>query len=47
MNYRVVIGSEDLAQRYGGVDSMPETLLIGRDGKIAAIHVGLTDRAVF
>ena len=47
MNYTVVIGNEDLAERYGGVDSMPTTLLIGRDGKIAAIHVGLTDKGIF
>jgi len=47
MNYPVVIGNEDLAQKYGGVDSLPETLLIGRDGKVAAVHVGLTDRAIF
>jgi peroxiredoxin len=47
MNYPVVIGDEDLAQRYGGVDSLPETLLIGRDGKVAAIHVGLTGKAIF
>lgn len=47
MNYPVVIGNEELAQRYGGVDSLPETLLIGRDGKVAAVHVGLTDRAIF
>ena len=45
LNYRVVIGTEDLARQYGGVDNMPKTILIGRDGKIAATYEGVIDRA--
>jgi thiol-disulfide isomerase/thioredoxin len=45
MSYRVMIGDDTLAQRYGGIDSLPETLLIDRDGKIAAQHVGLTGKS--
>jgi peroxiredoxin len=44
LNYPVVVGNEDLAKLYGGVETMPMTLLIDRDGKIAATHVGMVDK---
>ena len=47
VNYRVVIGDGETAQLYGGVDALPTTFLIDRGGKIAAVHVGLTDRRDF
>ena len=47
MNYRVVIGNDETTQMYGGVDSLPSTFLIDRQGKIAAIHIGLASRKVF
>ena len=47
MNYRVVIGNDETTQLYGGVDSLPSTFLIDRQGKIAAIHIGLASRKVF
>jgi peroxiredoxin len=47
VNYRVVIGSDTTAQAYGGVEALPTTFLIDRDGKIAATHVGLTSRKDF
>lgn len=43
MNYTVVIGNDDLAKRYG-VDSLPVTVLIDREGRIAATHVGLVNK---
>lgn len=46
MNYPVVIGNDNLIKVYG-VESMPTTLLIDRDGKIAATHVGLVNKGVF
>lgn len=46
MNYSVVVGNPDLAKLYD-VDSMPMTLLIDRDGKIAASHVGMVDKDAF
>jgi peroxiredoxin len=46
MNYSVVIGNPDLAKLYG-VDAMPMTLLIDRDGKVAASHVGMVDKNAF
>ena len=47
MNYRVVIGNDSTAEMYGNVESLPETFLIDRVGKIAAIHVGLASRKDF
>ena len=41
INYPVAIGDEALAQKYGGIESLPETLLIDREGRIASRHVGI------
>jgi len=41
VNYRVVIGDDDVSKAYGGVEDLPTTFLIDRQGKIAAIHIGL------
>jgi peroxiredoxin len=47
MNYRVVIGNDQTAQLYGGVEALPTTFLIDRSGKIAAVHVGLASKKDF
>jgi peroxiredoxin len=47
VNYRVVIGNDSTAQLYGGVDALPTTFLIDRNGKIAAIHIGLASKKDF
>src|ERR1700693_836299 len=41
VNYRVMIGGDDIRRLYGGLDSVPTTLIIHKLGRIAAIHVGL------
>ena len=46
INYPIVVGNQDLAQRFG-VDALPVTLLIDRDGKIADQHVGMVNKDVF
>ena len=46
VNYPVVIGNWDLAERFGGT-SLPVTLLIDRNGKIADSHVGMVDKDAF
>lgn len=43
MNYPVVVGNEELGNRYG-LSSMPMTFLIDREGKIAATYVGVVDK---
>ncbi len=42
INYRVLLGDEQVSDIYGGLDSLPTTLLIDRQGKIASIHIGLS-----
>jgi cytochrome c biogenesis protein CcmG/thiol:disulfide interchange protein DsbE len=42
INYRIVLGNEQIGELYGGLDSLPTTLLLDRQGKIASIHVGLS-----
>jgi peroxiredoxin len=45
--YRIMVGDEPLAQLYGGLDSLPTTLLLDREGRIAAEHVGLTGKGTY
>lgn len=42
MNYRVLLGNDDVSTAYGGLDSLPTTFLIDRQGKIASVHVGVS-----
>ena len=41
VNYPVMIGNDEVAGLFGGLDSIPLTLIIDRSGRIAAIHAGL------
>ena len=41
MNYRILLGNDEISTAYGGLDSLPTTLLIDRQGKIASVHVGV------
>jgi len=42
MNYRILLGDDAVSTAYGGLDSLPTTLLIDRQGKIASVHVGVS-----
>jgi peroxiredoxin len=44
MNYRVLLGNDSVTQLYGGIDALPTTFLIDRQGRIAKAHVGLAGR---
>lgn len=44
VNYRVLLGNDSVSQLYGGVDSLPTTFIISRDGKVAYVHVGLAGK---
>jgi peroxiredoxin len=41
VNYRVMIGNPEVAGLFGGLHSIPLSLVIDRSGRIAAIHAGL------
>ena len=45
MNYRVLLGNDSVSQLYGGVDALPTTFIIDRDGRLAsAPYVGLAGK---
>jgi peroxiredoxin len=44
INYRVLLGNDSVGTLYGGVDSLPTTFVIDREGNIAATHIGLVSK---
>jgi len=47
VNYRVVMGDDLMANLYGGVESLPTTFVIDRDGRIARTHIGLVSKSEY
>jgi len=47
VNYRTLKGDDMMAQLYGGVDSLPTTFLIDRQGRIASVHMGLISKSIY
>jgi peroxiredoxin len=47
VNYRTLLGDSIIAQLYGGVDSLPTSFLIDRDGRVASAHLGLISKSVY
>lgn len=43
-NYQMVIGNDKLSQAYGTIESLPQTFIIDRQGRIAVEHSGLVER---
>jgi cytochrome c biogenesis protein CcmG/thiol:disulfide interchange protein DsbE len=47
VNYPMMLGDDALGSKYGGIDSLPETFLIDRKGRVAAKQTGLTDKTIY
>ena len=47
MNYQVVMGNQEVAQKYGDIQAIPTTFVIDRKGNIVASHEGETEEATF
>ena len=47
VNYRVVLGNDATADSYGGIEALPTTFLIDRQGMIASRHIGLSAKKDF
>jgi len=47
MNYRVVVGDDATSRAFGGIDALPTTFLIDREGIIVDRHVGVASRGDF
>jgi thiol-disulfide isomerase/thioredoxin len=45
MNYPILIGKDSVGDAYGGVDGLPQSFLITRDGKIIDRLIGLRGKA--
>ena len=44
MDYPVLIDGDSLSQSYGGLDSLPTSFFVNRDGTIVATQLGLTSK---
>src|SRR5579863_534198 len=47
VDYPVMVASGDIASRYGGLNSLPVTLIIDKAGRIAVTHVGLCPKSEY
>ena len=47
INYRTLLGTEPVGALYGGVDSLPTTFMVDREGRVASIHIGLVSKSVY
>ncbi len=45
VNYRILLGDDQTAQLYGGVENLPTTFIIDRQGNIASVHLGLVSKS--
>ena len=45
INYHVLVGNEDIMKQFGGVQALPTSFLIGRDGRIREKLQGLYPEA--
>jgi peroxiredoxin len=44
INYPIVLGDEKVNMLYGGIEALPTTFLIGKDGSVAYLHQGLVSK---
>ena len=47
INYPVVIGNQLISDQYGSIDSLPTSFIVDRQGRIAAIHIGLAEKGEY
>jgi peroxiredoxin len=45
INYRVVLSTAETEQAYGGIDSLPMSFVIDKEGRTASVHIGLVSKA--
>ena len=43
MSYPIMLGNDDIAEKFGGLIGLPTSVLISRDGKIVKRFIGLVD----
>ena len=47
MNYRMMIATELVTQQYGGIEQLPTSFLIDREGRVASSHLGLVSMKTY
>ena len=47
INYPIVVGNEEINVSYGGIESLPTTFVIARDGRVAFAHSGLIEKSEY
>ena len=47
VNYPIVMANEKVVEAYGGIDAIPTTFVIDRQGRIVSRHMGYDDKTVF
>jgi peroxiredoxin len=47
INYPIVYGDMDIIQNYGGIQSIPTSFIINKEGKIIKSYIGLTEKSVY
>jgi len=47
INYRIVMGDDKTGDQFGGLEALPTTFVIDRNGRIASVHIGLTNKKDF
>lgn len=47
INYPVLLGTEEMADRFGGIEGFPTTFIIDRQSQVVARHVGYRPKSVF
>jgi len=47
LNFPVVVGSDEMADKYGGVAALPTTFIIDKEGLIVNSHMGLVGRGEY
>jgi len=45
LNFPVVLGDDELADKFGGVVALPTTFIIDKEGRITAKHTGLVSKS--
>jgi len=47
ITYPILIATEEVEKSYGGIEAIPTTFILDREGNIVARYVGLQDKATF
>jgi peroxiredoxin len=47
MNYPVVLADKKTQEAFGGIEAVPTTFLIDREGRIVKEHMGFADKDEF